>query len=232
VLVGRLEQKVRDLGVYDNTVFIFTSDNGTAGVAKSRGTERGCRVPFIVWGGPVKQRGATDEITDLSDILPTLVSFAGAKLPDGVMVDGKSLTPFVTGATDKHREYILSCIGGTRLVRTKTHLLEVVDAILHVPHGRFYYCGDSHDGRGYQRVDEDSQHAAARKRFDDILAEHPGLTADHPYFQTRKGAKWLNAYTEPGAAEKHLHNHKDYQFYDETLPSQPEATRSENASSK
>ena len=60
-MVTRLEKKARDLGVFDNTLFIFTSDNGTAVVAKSRGTERGCRVPFIAWGGSVKQRGATDE---------------------------------------------------------------------------------------------------------------------------------------------------------------------------
>lgn len=217
-LVGKLDQKVRELGAYDNTVFIFTSDNGTAVVAKSRGTERGCRVPFIAWGGPVKQRGATDELTDLSDILPTLVDFAGARLPAGIDVDGKSLKPFLTGAADTHREYILSCIGGTRLVRTKTHLLETVDAILGAPRGRFYYCGDSRDGHGYQRVDNDPRHAATRERLDEILAQHPGLTADHPYFQTRKGANWLQSYTELGAAEKHLHNHKDYQYYDETLP--------------
>mgnify|MGYP000744815174 CR=1 FL=1 len=160
VLVGKLEQKVRDLGVYDNTVFIFTSDNGTAVVAKSRGTERGCRVPFIAWGGPVKQRGTTNEITDLSDILPTLTDFAGAELPAGVQVDGKSLKPFLTGAADTHREYILSCIGGTRLVRTKTHLLEAINTILGAPRGRFYYCDESHDGHGYQRVDDDPQHAA------------------------------------------------------------------------
>jgi len=223
VLVGRLEQKTRELGVYDNTVFIFTADNGTAVVAKSRGTERGCRVPMIAWGGPVKQRGPTDEITDFSDILSTLVDFAGAKLPLGANVDGKSLKPFLTGATDMHREYILSCIGTTRLARTRTYLLEAVDAILGAPRGRFYYCGDSRDGRGYQRVDNDPKHATARKQFGAILAEHPGLTADHPYFHTRKGAKWLAAYTDPQAVEKHLHNHKDYQFYDETLPPQEQS---------
>ncbi len=232
VLVGKLEQKTRELGVYENTVFIFTSDNGTAVVAKSRGTERGCRVPFIAWGGPVKQRGPTDEITDLSDILPTLVDFAGAKLPHGGKVDGKSLKPFLTGATDTHREYILSCIGTTRLVRTKTHLLEVVDAILGVPRGRLYFCGDSRDGKGYQRVDDEPQHAAVRKCFDEILAQHPGLTADHPYFQTGKGSKWLQSYTEPGAAEKHLHNHRDYQFYDETLPATAKGKSSDKRASR
>jgi len=218
VMVGRLERKVRDLGVFDNTVFIFTSDNGTAVVAKSRGTERGCRVPFIAWGGPVKRWGATDEICDFSDILPTLMDFAGTVLPAGMEVDGKSLKPFLTGESDTHREYIFSCIGTTRLVRSREHLLEVVNPILGVPEGRFYYCGDSRDGKGYLRVDSDPKHADVRERFNGILARHPGLTSDHPCFKTARGAKWLQSYTQPSAAAKHLHNHKDYQFYDETLP--------------
>jgi hypothetical protein len=49
-----------------------------------------------------------------------------------------------------------------RLVRSKTHLLEAVNPILGVPDGRFYYCGDSRDGKGYQRVDADAAHAAVR----------------------------------------------------------------------
>ena len=88
------------------------------------------------------------------------------------------------------------------------------------------------DGKGYQRVDDDPKHAAVRKRFDEILADHPGLTADNPYFQTRKGAKWLQSYTEPGAVAKHLHNHKDYQFYEETLPPQTGTKAREKETSK
>lgn len=217
VLVGRLENKVRDLGITDKTILIFCSDNGTAVTAKSRGVERGCRVPFIVYGGGIRKRGSTNEICDFSDILPTLVDYAGVELPAGYEVDGKSLKPFLSGQTDRHRDYVFACIGGTRLVRTRTHLLEVVNPILGVPRGRFYYCGESRDGRGYRRVEGVPEHAKVRERCDTILARHPGLTRDHPYFETRKGARWLKAHTDPAAREKHLHNHRDYQFYDETL---------------
>ncbi len=219
ILVGRLEKKARDLGVIDNTVFIFCSDNGTAVTAKSRGVERGCRVPLVAFGAGIEQRGPTGEICDLADILPTLVDFAGAKLPDGYQVDGKSLKPFLTGQADTHRETIFACIGGTRLVRSRTHLLEVVTPILGVPRGRFYFCGESHDGHGYQRAEDDAEHADVRGRLDSVLAKHPGLTADHPYFKEKAAIRWLKTYTDPTAKEKHLHNHKDYQFYDETLPS-------------
>jgi hypothetical protein len=174
-------------------------------------------VPFVVYGAGIKQRGATGEICDLTDILPTLVDFAGAELPEGYEVDGRSLKPFLTGQVETHREYIVACIGTTRLVRTRTYLLEAVNPVLGVPRGRFYFCGTSHDGHGYQRVDGEPAHANVRGQLDRILARHAGLTAAHPYFQQRAGARWLKAYLAPAAREKHLHNHKDYQFYDESL---------------
>ena len=133
-------------------------------------------------------------------------------------MDGRSLKPFLTGQTDVHRDFILGFIGGTRLVRTRTHLLEVVCPILEVPRGRFYFCGTSHDGRGYQRNERSPEYANVRTGLEAILALHPGLTDDHPFFKQPKAAQWLNAYRSPPAREKHLHNHKDYQFYDETLP--------------
>ena len=218
ILAGRLLKKTRDLGVEDRTIIIFCSDNGTAVTAKSRGVERGCRVPFIVYGAGIKKRGATREICDLADILPTLVDFAGAELPAGYDVDGQSLKPFLTGKCDTHRDFILGFIGGTRLVRTRTHLLEVVSPLLDAPRGRFYFCGTSHDGRGYQRAEGVAEHADVRAQLDAIFANHPGLTADHPYFEQPKAARWLKNYQSRSAREKHLHNHKDYRLYDESLP--------------
>jgi len=217
LLVGRLQAQARDLGVLDRTVFIFCSDNGTAVTAKSRGVERGCHVPMIVWGAGVKQRGPTDELCDLSDILPTLVEYAGAAVPPGYEVDGRSLVPFLRGESETHRDWIFSCIGGTRLVRSRTHLLEVVCPILGVPEGRFYVCGTSRDGRGYRRAEGDPSQAEVRRQFDAILEQHPGLSADDPVFATPPAARWLRDYQAPAEREKHLHNHRLYQFYDETL---------------
>jgi arylsulfatase A len=217
ILVAQLQRKARDLGVIDNTIFIFCSDNATAVTGKSRGVERGCRVPMIIWGATVMKRGPTDEICDVSDILPTLLEYADCRLPDDYPVDGKSLKAFLTGESETHREWILSCIGGTRLIRSKTHLLEVVCPILGIPQGRFYSCGSSRDGQGYQRAEDTAEHAAVRSWFDSILEQHPGLTADHRSFTTPAGARWLEEFQAPAEREKHLHNHKNYQVYDETL---------------
>ena len=112
---------------------MYGSDNGTAEIAKTRGVERGCHVVFVAKGKGIKARGMTDELTDLSDILPTLVDYAGGILPENYELDGKSLKPFFEGKTDTHREYILSCVGTTRLVRTKDYMLEVVNKVLGIP---------------------------------------------------------------------------------------------------
>ena len=215
VLIGRIRKKVDDLGLAENTIFIYCSDNGTAVTAKSRGVERGCLVPMVISSGRIKKRGATDEITDLSDILPTLVDFAGAKIPDGYQVDGKSLKPFLTGQTDKHRDWIYSVIGATQLVRTKRYLLEAVNPLLGLPDGRLYDCRGSRDGKDYRRITDPPEAEKIRKVFDPVLRKYPALQKDHPYFQTKRGKSFLNQYTQAEAVEKHLHNHRHYRFYEE-----------------
>lgn len=215
VLVGRIVKKVTDLGIADRTIIIFCADNGTAVTAKSRGVERGCHVPFVACGPGIKKRGATDELMDFSDLLPTFCDYAGAKIPDDYHIDGRSLKPFLTGKSDTHRDWIYSFIGTSQLVRTKRYMLEVVNPILSIPQGRFYFCGDNRFGKGYELADESPGHAKARKQFDAILKKYPALLENHPHFKTSKGKRWLEAYKDPKAVKKHLHNHKDYQFYEE-----------------
>jgi hypothetical protein len=100
------------------------------------------------------------------------------KLPSDYRVDGTSLKPFLSGETDRHRDWIYSTIGTSQLVRTKRYLLEAVNPILDMPRGRFYDCGDSRDGYGYINVtnSEDQQVQKARTEFDQILKKYPPLT--------------------------------------------------------
>ncbi len=216
ILVGRIMTQLEESGVADNTVIIFTADNGTAVTAKSRGVERGCHIPFIVSGKDVKKLGFTNEICDATDILPTLIDFANAEYPDGFKCDGVSLKPYVTGASEKHKDLIHSCIGTTQLLRTRTHMMEVINPILGLPEGRFYYTAENNDGFDYERAEGIEDHKEVFNQFMDILdTKYIGLKDDHPYFQ-EKGEKWLQAYMKPNAVDKHLHNHKDYIRYDET----------------
>jgi len=214
VCIGRILTTLEDLGLADRTLVIYTSDNGSAVTAKTRAVERGARVPFVAWGAGIERCGDTMELTDLTDVLPTLLDCAGASLPPDYVIDGRSLWPFLRGETDAHREWIHSAIATSQLLRDKRWLLEAVDPVLGLPRGRFYDCGDNREGKGYRDVTDSKapEVVAARKRFDAILAQFPAIQRDHPYWRTRKGEKFLAAYTDPAAVKKHLHNHPDYEY--------------------
>ena len=216
--VGEVVNKIHELGIAENTLIIFTSDNGTAVTAKTRGVERGSHVVHIASGYGVKQRGETLELTDFADITPTLVDFADAwrYVPKGTKFDGKSLKDFYAGNTDQHREWIHGYAGTSQIFRTQEYLLEVVNPIMNMSKGRFYYTGDNRFGHGYQLVDGDPAHQAARDKFDSYLAQLPAITKDHPHWQTKHGKRVMKTYKNPKVIEKHLYNHKDYKRYDET----------------
>ncbi len=104
--VGRILNKLDELGIAENTLVLFTSDNG--GLAyeadggwresqsiyplkghKSLEFEGGSRVPLIVrWPGHIPEGSLSHELVSGIDLYPTLLSIAGAKVPDGQILDG------------------------------------------------------------------------------------------------------------------------------------------------
>ena len=181
-LVGRIVEALEETGLRKNTVVLFTGDNGTGGQGKGRPTELGARVPMIAnCPGIVEPIGASGELVDLSDIMPTLVDFAGAKLPKGHVIDGQSFAPLLRGETGPTREWIYSYLGDRQILRTKRWLLE--DNGPGHP-GRFYDCGDSRDGTGYKDVTKSTtpEVIAAKKRFKEILADKT-----LPFVKEKKG---------------------------------------------
>ena len=121
----------------------------------------------------------------------------------------------MTGQTDTHREWIYSNIAASVLVRDGRYLLEAVNPMLGLPEGRLYDCGDSRDGRGYRRVREAEEKARVMTRFQPIVDRLPPLSGDHTFWSSKKGRQFHKLYTSAKDKAKHLHNHKDYQFYDE-----------------
>lgn len=135
--VGRLVATVKEMGQEDNTVFLFTSDNGPTldvGGADSpffesakglRGLkqdvyEGGIRVPLIVrWPGKVKAGAVTGQVGAFWDVAPTLCELAGAKAPPET--DGLSLVPTLlgTGEQRQHEFYYWEyhSQGGAQAVR-------------------------------------------------------------------------------------------------------------------
>jgi len=118
--IGRLLEILESTGQADNTVVIFTSDNGGLATAEGSPTsnaplsegkgwmyEGGTREPFIVrWPGVVRQ-GATCSVPITSpDFYPTLLEMAGLPLRPEQHVDGVSLLSLLKGAQSLEREAI------------------------------------------------------------------------------------------------------------------------------
>lgn len=118
-LVGRIESKLEDLGLRENTLVLFTGDNGTdkpivsecngVRVAGAKGsmTDGGTRVPLIArWPGVIPEGKVSQDLVDFSDFLPTLCEAAGARVPDELGVDGRSFLPQLKGEAGNPREWI------------------------------------------------------------------------------------------------------------------------------
>jgi arylsulfatase A-like enzyme len=175
-LVGRIVKALDDLGLREDTIVLFTGDNGTGNSGKGKTTELGTRAPMIVNSpGRVQAGIVSDELTDLSDVLPTLADLAGADPPKGITLDGHSFAPLLEGKPFKPREWIFSYLGYERMLRDKRWLLE--------GDGRFFDCGNGRDGKAYKDVTDstDPEVVAARKRFETLLADLPAPDpADEP----------------------------------------------------
>lgn len=112
--VGQLVDTVDKLGIADNTLFIFASDNGPEFRRPWRGSagmwqgtyhtsmEGGLRAPCLLrWPGQIAAGGVSNEIVQVTDLYTTLARVAGATLPADRPIDGLDQLDFFTGKTAK-----------------------------------------------------------------------------------------------------------------------------------
>jgi len=138
--VGRIEQKLEELGLDENTMIVFTSDNGGAGYlglpevnAPYRGWkitlfEGGIRAPlFIKWPKKIKPGTKIDTPVAHIDVMPTLAAAADAPLPKGVAIDGLDLLPLAegTGGISRPNDAIFWQSGYYQVVRAGDWKLQV-----------------------------------------------------------------------------------------------------------
>jgi arylsulfatase A len=114
--VGRIDAALGDLGLVENTIVVFTSDNGpylgeVLGISLDRFNygwrgakhyvfEGGIRVPALVrWPGALEGGRTLTPMVHFADWLPTLTAAAGVPLPDGVELDGDDLRAVLAGQT-------------------------------------------------------------------------------------------------------------------------------------
>jgi len=132
--IGRITTLLEELGLTENTIVFFTSDNGptfnggtdsdffnSAGPLRGLKTqlyEGGIRVPLIVrWPGQIEPGSTTDLISAFWDFLPTFAELAGSDLP--VEIDGLSMGPTLTGdiVQQQVHEYLYWEYQGRQAVR-------------------------------------------------------------------------------------------------------------------
>jgi arylsulfatase A len=124
-IVGRIMNKLEESGLAENTLVIFTGDNGTnVNIVsrmedgrlirgdKGRMTDAGTRVPLIAyWKGKSLKGKVNSDLVDFSDFLPTLAEAAGISVPADQNFDGQSFLPQILGGPVEPKEYIYMYYG-------------------------------------------------------------------------------------------------------------------------
>lgn len=138
--VRRIEEKLQALGLANNTMIIFSSDNGGAGYiglpevnAPYRGWkitffEGGIRAPiFMKWPAKIPARTTVEQPVAHIDLMPTMAAAAGAELPTQVEIDGQNLLPVALGTGELQRpdDALYWQSGRTRVVRAGDWKLHV-----------------------------------------------------------------------------------------------------------
>jgi arylsulfatase A len=117
-IVGKIAQKVDDLGLGEKTLIIFLGDNGTgrgvtsqlAGRAyeggKGTATDAGTHVPLICrWTGHIQPKQVNRNLIDSADFFPTLLAAADVKVPDKLTIDGHNFLPQLLGQASEPRAW-------------------------------------------------------------------------------------------------------------------------------
>ena len=140
--VGRIVALIQELNLEQDTLFVFSSDNGplanayqgyagtdgrffnsTGGLRAEKGSlyEGGVRVPTIVsWKGKIAAGSKSERISGFEDWLPTLVEIAGGKDAVPANIDGISLSPTLRGESQPQRPFLyreFPSYGGQQSVR-------------------------------------------------------------------------------------------------------------------
>lgn len=160
--VGEIEKALENNGIDDNTVFIFTTDNGpwlnygnhggsAGGLREGKTTswEGGQRVPFIIkWPGKTPAGTVCNKLTCAIDLLPSFAEIAGAGLPEQ-KIDGTSVVELWKGNTEAEpRETILFYYDTNNLNAVRKGNWKLV-----LPHTwRSYHTTPGQDGHGGARV--------------------------------------------------------------------------------
>lgn len=134
--MGLLATDLDNLQLRDRTILLFTSDNGPIGNplgtidgrpmlgGKGDTAEGGVREPLIVNCPGLVPAGRTcDDLTDFTDLFPTVLELAGAGAPEDLGLDGRSIAPQILGTAGKPRDWVYAQVGREYFIADKRHKL-------------------------------------------------------------------------------------------------------------
>jgi arylsulfatase A len=211
--VGRVLAKLKQLGIEDNTIVIFLSDNGPRQrrtkndvypgrwVSNLRGTktsvyDAGIRVPFFVkWPNHFKKNVKTRTMGTIIDILPTILDISNVQIPDSLQLDGKSLLPLWKNddaSSLKERDFIVQMHYGPTPFKYMHFAIRTQKYKLISPH-------DYPHGILYQPKDEELQEVLAHLELYNVEedpSERINLADKHPEIIEELLEKYENWFDE------------------------------------
>ena len=198
--VGAVLDALKQHGLDDHTLVLFTSDNGatfggsTGGLRGMKGStyEGGYRVPMIArWPGKIPAGHVSDRLAVMMDLFATVLKVTGAPMPDARVLDGRDILPLLTSDAKSPHDFIFghqnSRLATIRDARWKLHVLKPGGGLAGI-----YKPGEKYvDPRGPDGVTILAPYEQAQP------SEHPGVqTGDAP-----KPLQLFDLQTDP--AEQH-----------------------------
>jgi arylsulfatase A len=185
-LVGDLVKELDRQRLRENTVVIFTGDNGTAKFGEEKATvdgkaisgakatmlEGGSRVPLVVnWPGTTPAGKVNNDLTDFSDFFATFADLAGAKAPEDVKIDGHSFAPQIRGEKGTPRDWVYVELNGNSYARNGRYKLTGTGELFDLAEAPFKEVAVASDT-------DDAEAKAARKSLQAVLADHKAAYYD------------------------------------------------------
>tara|TARA_B100000809_G_scaffold263834_1_gene318049 strand:+ start:9929 stop:11593 length:1665 start_codon:yes stop_codon:yes gene_type:complete len=118
--VGAVVKKLKEKGIYENTIIVVTSDHGNYNLGKTTIYEGGIKVPLMIhWPHGIQPESVYNELVQNIDFTPTFLDLAGVNLKKIATLDGVSLKKVLDGNKKAVHEYLFFELGYARGVRTK-----------------------------------------------------------------------------------------------------------------
>lgn len=211
-VIGKVIAKLDELKLRDNTLVLILGDNGTArGMptkfqgrevqgGKGSSTVWGTRVPLIAsWPGHIASGKVTADLVDTTDFLPTLGEVAGAEIPAGLKIDGRSFLPQLQGDKGDPRDSLyvwFNDSGGA----------EAEFEFAHDGTYKLYTTGKFYDVRKDDREKSpladsalDADAKAAKAKLQAVLKQHEG---PRPEFFAKLGVSRKSGKADPAESDE------------------------------